>query len=322
MDSVLKYSTEISNKVKNVIMSNPQTFLFMLAMIIIIIITILVLVFVVFKPCGCEQRQGITTEKPIDTQIFVSPLIKEIILIKHQSDLMTIIGPKTPSLTEKTIKINDNNYTLITKEIGDNYEYKSANNVIDHLSMYALGLEKSIKFIYKDSSNFIGFDKIEINNNTKSFQMTLELFQNSRKLNIDMNFGNIFNEFTFQDKDLINYYMGIIINRFLRLMLPQTDIHVYDNDKTRIISNICEYVTLISGFALSSWKPVNKNRELPSRFDGAEAAYYIYYLNKIYPGIIDKLIEWIKTDKKLDDILIEHTTKNERQLWKDFVKTI
>lgn len=329
MYNYIMYLQDTILKTKIIITKNPIVSLILILTLIITLITVVILILLSTKRCACSNKplDIHLAEEKFDLNISNSPLRNEIEGYRPQKELLSIIGPKTPTLKEVSFFVNGNPFTIRLEIQNSHPLFEKLRVVIDHISMLEFALTNSIKAIYGDAKFETDYRDILIKirypiDDNVYFAGAFVNFENPSSITTNFDFISKIYEQLPNDYEFFKYYIGLFVHEFTHLMLP-SQVPFIEPNRVRITENICEYARLVSGFRTSGWSFTVTNKELPTESYGAEGAYFIYYLKKTYPEFLSKIIkEFFTTQRTFDDILLQYTNKNQKQLWYDFLKAI
>jgi hypothetical protein len=254
--------------------------------------------------------------------------------IPPPANLMEIIGYKgsEPQKKEDSKELTINGKKIIISYIteGSIPLLDKIDKEIDKLALIEYSVETIATILYGQSSNF-ALENIKIqysqkfdNSDNKYYSGAQELHSPDNKSVsvIQTNFSFIEEIYAETDHDeFLEYYIGLFMHEITHsFLMPDLDSNSVEDDenRSRISENISEYIRLVAGFM--RYKDLGMlNKTLPTEKYGAEGAYYLYFLQNKYPGILSKLIHYtIKLDKTLDNTLIDYTGKTNEELFAEF----
>jgi hypothetical protein len=248
--------------------------------------------------------------------------------IQPKEDYMNLLKPdgSTP-VTKKTIYLDGSSVEL---SYSVNYE---AVSILDSMGiMNNIETMKVLEYALKKAKTImLGKDKkFRYDIVTVTFRKTNELskyagaYTLGGSLYVNCEFLKaIYGERT--KEDFIKYYIGLFIHEFTHMVLYPQYFNV-TSDIITISENLCEYVRLVSGYGLNNWYLRKSSKEGPTEKYGPEGAYFVYYIEKNYPGFVNAILLFVEpilytavySTATLNDLIFKHTGRTLKDLWASF----
>lgn len=251
---------------------------------------------------------------------------KKYINIRPPRDIMKVIGSNklVPVTDSKNIVVNGKQINIsynITEKI---QLLEKISKTIDSLLLIEYAIRSVINVLYGNSNAVYKNVKIEFKQRVSkedTYAGASVNYSGSDYNTIIYNFEFIEKIYAETDSyEFLIYYIGLIIHELVHHFIQ---VNPVDEDHIRISENIAEYIRMSLGYLNPNFYLYKSNKILPTEHYGTEGAYFMYWLNTSYPGILNELINFVMTNNiTLEQVLYNYTKKTHKELFAEFNKIL